>query len=356
MRRKLTENLTVQVLSDTDPDTAPGTPRVLPAGTEIVLEAAPASRRPLPDAAALQGKKTFELVILPAGDGDQPEVLRLTRASWSAARSLDVAADAEPELKSFNGSLNGITGAGRKLAYGWLNAAGFRAAPSPDDVVQGASGSCFVLSVAAASVIAHPNVHGWHAHPWQQVITPVGRTNSLYKVIFRRDGQPHVLYVSAAVPFFAGDPFMAGANADIAAGNNLALPAWPAILEKAWIQFTGDFFGDPESVMRAVGMSEVAGAHDATQIPGLFAQGRAIVVKGNRHGYYVSAAVGQQVTVVDQRTPPANRAAGNAVAVTRADANWNNYVVTSTTWPRPFILNTADFAAANLTYAHGRPA
>lgn len=358
MRRKLTEDLSVQVLSDTDADTAPGTPRLLSKGTEIALEPMPASRRPLPDRAILLNRKTAELVVIPARDDEQPQVLRLPVASWNAVRRSPSAKDVEPELESFNASLNGLTGqAGRELSYGWLNVAGFSAGgPGPEDIVQGGSGSCFVLATAAASLVPHPQSASWHPHPWREVITPVGTTNSLYKVNFRREGGSSPLYVSAAVPFLGGTGVMSGANRDISEGNALGLPAWPVILEKAWIQFRGDFSGLPESVMEAVGMTDVSGAADPNQIPALFADGQAIVVKGNRHAYYVSAVAGQQVTIVDQRTPLADRASGNARAVTPAHPDWGNYVVKSKTWPRPFTLNIADFAAAQFTVAQGRPA
>ena len=282
MRRELTKEISVKFLSDTEPDTNPGTERTVPIGTQILLEDPAQFRLPVVDAKqSMEDQKTGELIIIPPQDDGQAEVLRLTLPSWKDARkAVTPMSDTEPPLDRFNVSLNGQGGqAGRKLSYGSLGVAAFPADPRPEDVVQGESGSCFILAVAAASLVPHPQSKGWRPHAWQRLITPVGKTNSLYKVTFDKEGKPSTLYVSSAIPIVIGDGAMAGANPDIKEKKDRTIPAWPAILEKAWIQANEAFAGRPEAVMQAVGMTEVSAVNDPKQIPDLFAKGRAIAAR-----------------------------------------------------------------------------
>jgi hypothetical protein len=99
--------------------------------------------------------------------------------------------------------------------------------PSPDDVVQGTNGDCYLLASAAALANSNPSAI-------QNMIKDNG--NGTYGVTLYYQGKPETVSVDSSVPEDANaDPMYAQFTADNSNGKAVL---WPLLLEKAFAKFS----------------------------------------------------------------------------------------------------------------------
>jgi hypothetical protein len=323
MRVKLLTDLTVKTTTEDAPSDSEGTSRVLPRDTDLTIQDLPRYSVPVP----LPSKLTYREAFIVTSK-NEVEALKLTIASQKDALDkiadpkTKIATSAEPTPADFNMIIvkSGQSQTDRVLAYRSISAPAFHrgVAPKHTDVVQGTVGSCYLLAAAAASVVPHGTAGDrWRPLPLTTIIKPLGVTNSMYEVTFVGDAGPFALYISSSVPVDAADTGvgMAGAVPKLVTDVKRELVAWPALLEKAWVQWKKSVSSSIDIAMKGLGLSEVSLISDLSSIPDLFAQGWAIALAGNNHAYYVAAAADNQVTIMDQRTAPENRTLEKARAV-----------------------------------------
>jgi hypothetical protein len=318
----------------------------LAAGTDFVIEDEPKWRKK-PDVT----KRDWRELIIIHDNG--PDCLRLTVDSWKktmAACGLPysttdtyrqpqlgtalvtpskVAESLEPKASYFNIAVGrGVQG--RKPYYRTsVNGSAFipGAEPKDDEVWQGSVGSCFLLSAAAATVVARPPGSAAHSpHPIRELVEDVGLTNSLYRVNYMDGDKRMSQYVSASVPMVEKTEPGQRTEEIVGVGMRATLDpqfaAWPFALEKASISHNKGVISSAPQAMRWLGLGEPEFVPDLTTVPELFQQGRIIVVCGNNHAYYVSAADDDSLTITDQRTTISNRAKVKSAAPGDEEGLW----------------------------------
>lgn len=348
----------MRLLAKLDVQLHSGGERELAAGTDFVIEDEPKWRKK-PD---LTKRDWRELIII---HDDGPDCLRLTVDSWKEAMAAcglpyspkdsaaqprlrtalvnpsNVAESLEPKASYFNISV-GLGVQGRAPYYRTsVNGSAFipGAEPKDDEVWQGSVGSCYLLSAAAGAVVARPAGSAAHSpHPIRELVEDVGSTNSLYRVHYMDGDKPTSQYVSASVPMVekteAGQTTEEIVGVGMRATLDPRFAAWPFALEKAFVSHNQGVTSNAPRAMRWLRLGEPEFVSDLTTVPDLFQQGRIIVVCGNNHAYYVSAADDDSVTITDQRTTLSNRAKVKSAVPGDKEGYWAS-LATSAILPNP---------------------